>query len=67
MWNARVPEALRAGAIDAAVCLCPEIAAELSYETIRSEPLVAMLVASHPLAGEQAPASQGGSSSTSRS
>ncbi len=53
MWNARVPEALRAGAIDAAICLCPEVAAEISSETIRSELLVAVLAASHPLVGEQ--------------
>jgi DNA-binding transcriptional LysR family regulator len=54
MWNAQVPAALRSGAIDAAVCLCPEIAAEISSETIRSEEIVALLPVAHPLAGEHA-------------
>ena len=53
MWNARVPEALRSGAIDAAICLCPDTAAEISTETIRSEQLVAVLGANHRLAREQ--------------
>jgi LysR family transcriptional regulator, benzoate and cis,cis-muconate-responsive activator of ben and cat genes len=51
MWNVRVPEALRSGAIDVAVALCPEIADGLSYETIRTEPAVALLSEGHPLAG----------------
>jgi DNA-binding transcriptional LysR family regulator len=50
MWNARMLPALRSGAIDVAVSLCPEIAAEFSYVTVRSEPVVALLGASHPLA-----------------
>lgn len=54
MWNARMLPALRSGTIDAAVSLCPEIGAELSYETIRSEPVVALLADSHPLAGNPA-------------
>ena len=53
MWNARMPPALRAGAIDAAVSLCPEIAGELTYEQIRAEHVVALVGADHPLAGEQ--------------
>ena len=51
MWNARMPEALRSGAVDIAVALCPEIADGLSYETIRGEPVVALLAERHPLAG----------------
>jgi DNA-binding transcriptional LysR family regulator len=51
LWNARMPPALRSGAIDVAVSLCPEITNELSYATIRSEPIVALLTDSHPLAG----------------
>jgi hypothetical protein len=33
IWNARMPQALRSGAVDIAVALCPEIAGDLSYET----------------------------------
>jgi len=54
MWNARMLPALRSGVIDAAVSLCPEIAGEFAYETIRSEPVIALLARSHPLAGRQA-------------
>jgi DNA-binding transcriptional LysR family regulator len=50
MWNARMLPALRSGAIDAAVSLCPEIAGEFSYQTIRSEPVIALLSRSHALA-----------------
>jgi DNA-binding transcriptional LysR family regulator len=46
--------ALRAGAIDAALSLCPEIAADFSYEVIRSEPVVALVAATHPLVGREA-------------
>jgi DNA-binding transcriptional LysR family regulator len=53
MWNSRMPEALRTGAVDVAIALCPEIAGELAYARIRSEPAVAVLGATHPLAGEQ--------------
>jgi DNA-binding transcriptional LysR family regulator len=52
MWNARMVPALRSGAIDVAVSLCPEIASECSYETIRSESMVALLAGAHRLAGE---------------
>jgi DNA-binding transcriptional LysR family regulator len=51
MWNARMLPALRSGTIDLAVALCPEVASELSYLTLRSEPVVALLARSHPLAG----------------
>ena len=54
MWNARMLPALRSGAIDAAVSLCPEIAAEFSYEAIRSEPVITLLAQSHPLADKPA-------------
>jgi DNA-binding transcriptional LysR family regulator len=54
MWNARVTSALRAGTIDVAISLCPEISGQLAYEQIRAEPVVALLAAAHPLAGEHA-------------
>jgi DNA-binding transcriptional LysR family regulator len=50
MWNARVAPALASGSIDVAISLCPEIAAELEIEPIRTEPLVALMPAAHPLA-----------------
>jgi DNA-binding transcriptional LysR family regulator len=52
MWNARMLPALRSGAIDVAIALCPEVASEFSYEAIRSEPVVALLGTSHPYAGD---------------
>jgi DNA-binding transcriptional LysR family regulator len=52
MWNARMLPALRSGAIDLAVALCPEIASEFSYAPIRGEPVIALLAQSHPLAGQ---------------
>jgi len=54
MWNARMIPALRAGTIDVAISLCAEISPELAYEQIRAEPVIALLAAHHPLAGEQA-------------
>jgi DNA-binding transcriptional LysR family regulator len=54
MWNARMVQALRSGAIDIAISLCPEIATDLSSEPIRCENIVALLAASHPLAHEPA-------------
>ena len=53
MWNARMLPALRSGAIDVAVALCPEVAGEFSYQPIRSEPVIALLPQGHPLAGRQ--------------
>jgi DNA-binding transcriptional LysR family regulator len=53
MWNARMLPALRSGTIDLAVSLCPEIAGECTYQTIRTEPLVALVARSHPLAGKE--------------
>jgi DNA-binding transcriptional LysR family regulator len=52
MWNSRMPAALRSGLVDIAISLCPEISSELSYETIRSEGVVALLTQGHSLAGE---------------
>lgn len=52
MWNARMLPALRSGAIDLAVSLCPEIAGELAYQTIRREAMLALLAQSHPLASK---------------
>jgi len=54
MWNARMPAALADGTIDVAIALCPEVASGLEIEPIRAEPLVALLPAGHPLAGERA-------------
>jgi DNA-binding transcriptional LysR family regulator len=54
MWNARMLAALRSGVIDVAVSLCPELASEFSYLTVRSEPVIALLARSHPLAGANA-------------
>jgi DNA-binding transcriptional LysR family regulator len=54
MWNARMIAALHTGAVDVALSLCPEPAAELSYSTVRREPVVVLLEASHPLADEAA-------------
>ena len=50
----RMPAALRSGAIDVALALYPDVVAELSYELIRREPVVAVLSSNHPLAGEAA-------------
>jgi DNA-binding transcriptional LysR family regulator len=48
----RMPAALRTGAIDVALALYPEVVAGLAYRTVRREPIVALLSASHPLAHE---------------
>jgi DNA-binding transcriptional LysR family regulator len=53
MWNARMLPALRAAAIDVAVSLCPEVGREFAYAPIRSEPVVALVSARHPLAGRE--------------
>ena len=52
MWNARMPDALRSGAIDIALSICPEVAGDLSYQLVRREAVVALLPADHRLAGE---------------
>ena len=53
MWNARMLTSLRSGAIDVAVSLCPEVAGEFSYSTIRAEPVIALLSENHPLSAEK--------------
>jgi DNA-binding transcriptional LysR family regulator len=50
----RMPGALRSGAIDVALALYPDIVAELSYQLVRKEPVVAVLSTGHPQAGEEA-------------
>jgi DNA-binding transcriptional LysR family regulator len=54
MWNARMIEALRTGTVDVAVALCPELAADVADEVIRTESVVAILAAKHRLANEEA-------------
>ena len=54
MWNARMIEALRAGAIDLAVALSPQISDGLTYTPIRSERVVAILSSNHARAGDSA-------------
>jgi DNA-binding transcriptional LysR family regulator len=54
MWNAAMIPALRSGAVDIAIALCPELAPDLADEVIRTEPVVAVLAATHPLASEKA-------------
>jgi DNA-binding transcriptional LysR family regulator len=53
MWNGRMPAALRARTIDVALALCPDVVDDLAYATVRSEPVVALLSASHRLASAQ--------------
>jgi DNA-binding transcriptional LysR family regulator len=52
MWNARMPAALSAGLIDVAVSICPERSGEIESETIRREPVVALVTEDHELATE---------------
>jgi LysR family transcriptional regulator, benzoate and cis,cis-muconate-responsive activator of ben and cat genes len=53
-WNGRIPMALRARTIDVALALCPDVVDDLTYATVRSEPVVALLSSSHRLASEEA-------------
>lgn len=50
MRNTNMIPALRAGAIDAALCVCPEHGASIVAEAVRSERLVAVMPSGHPLA-----------------
>jgi DNA-binding transcriptional LysR family regulator len=50
----RMPAALRAGAIDVALALYPEVVAGLAYQSVRREPIVALLSATHALAQAEA-------------
>ncbi|MBA3807620.1 MAG: LysR family transcriptional regulator [Solirubrobacterales bacterium] len=52
MWNSRMAGALRSGAIDLAISLCPEIESGLAYQTIRSERVLALVASEHPLGRE---------------
>ena len=52
MWNSRMADALESRAADLAVSLCAEIVADVRYEAIRSEPLIAIVTDDHPLAAE---------------
>jgi DNA-binding transcriptional LysR family regulator len=53
MRPSRMASALVSGIIDIAVALFPDVVAELSYLTIRREPVVAVLSKSHRLAAAQ--------------
>jgi len=50
----RMPAALRAGTIDVALALYPELVDGLAHKTVRREPIVALLPAAHRLAREDA-------------
>jgi DNA-binding transcriptional LysR family regulator len=52
MWNARMIPALRSGAIDIGLSLCPETSDGITATPVRSEPVVAILSTDHPLAGQ---------------
>lgn len=54
MWNADMESALRSGGIDVAISLCPELVPDIAHEVIRTEGVVAVLAAGHPLASEDA-------------
>jgi DNA-binding transcriptional LysR family regulator len=49
----RMPAALRSGAIDVALALYPDVVAEISYQLVRKEPVVAVLATGHPHADEE--------------
>jgi DNA-binding transcriptional LysR family regulator len=51
MWNVNITPALRSGAVNAALCTCPPRNDDIVSETVRSEPIVALLPHRHPLAG----------------
>jgi DNA-binding transcriptional LysR family regulator len=53
MWNAQMIPALRSGDVDVAVALCPEAAADVGTQLIRTEQAVVILAAAHPLAAER--------------
>jgi DNA-binding transcriptional LysR family regulator len=50
MWNAHMASALRAGTIDAAVSLCPEIEPGIESEPVRGEKVVVVFAPSEALA-----------------
>jgi DNA-binding transcriptional LysR family regulator len=53
MWNADMESPLRSGDIDVAIALCPELAADISNEVVRTEHVVAILSGTHSLAKEK--------------
>jgi DNA-binding transcriptional LysR family regulator len=53
MWNADMAHAMRSGAMDVAVSLCPELAPGIADEVIRAEHVVVILAERHSLATEQ--------------
>jgi DNA-binding transcriptional LysR family regulator len=53
LWNAQMIPALRSGDVDVAVALCPEAAADVGTQLIRTEQAVVVLAAGHPLAAER--------------
>jgi DNA-binding transcriptional LysR family regulator len=54
MWNTDMESALHSGAVDVAISLCPELPPDIADEVIRTESVVAILAAKHPLANEEA-------------
>ena len=69
MWNARMPDALRAGAIDIALSICPEVAGDLSYQLVRREAVLALLpvtIDSRARARSRSPRWRGTSTCSSR-
>jgi DNA-binding transcriptional LysR family regulator len=52
MWNAHMLPALRAGTIDAALSLCPEVDSGIASESVRTEPVVLVSAASATAAAE---------------
>jgi DNA-binding transcriptional LysR family regulator len=54
MWNADMDSALRSGATDVAISLCPELASDIADEVIRTEHIVAILAEKHALASQEA-------------
>jgi DNA-binding transcriptional LysR family regulator len=54
MWNGRLAAALRGRTVDVALALCPDVVDALSYATVRTEPVVALVSSSHRLASEDA-------------
>jgi DNA-binding transcriptional LysR family regulator len=53
MWNAQMIPALRAGTIDAAVSLCPEVESGIESEPVRRESVVVVSAASEPPAAAE--------------
>jgi DNA-binding transcriptional LysR family regulator len=52
MWNVQMGPALRAGMVDVAVALCPELSADFNCEVVRRERIVALVPLWHSLAGD---------------